>query len=70
MLYKFYEILGQKFALLELKVLVAQVLYNFNLEPIDLAHEIIVMQDLVIRPMQEVRIKFVQRVNQNLLESA
>ncbi|XP_033211382.1 cytochrome P450 4C1-like isoform X2 [Belonocnema kinseyi] len=62
--------IGQKFALLELKVLVAQVLYNFNLEPIDLAHDIIVMQDLVIRPMQAVRVKFVSRVNQNLLESA
>ena len=66
----FSMITGQKFALLELKVLVAQILYNFNLEPIDLAQEIVVIQDLVIRPMQEVRVKFVTRVNKNLVESA
>ncbi|XP_051172445.1 uncharacterized protein LOC127288825 [Leptopilina boulardi] len=53
--------IGQKFAMLEMKVVVAQLLYNFHLEPIDLAHEIVLFQDMVLRPMQPVRVKFLAK---------
>ena len=56
--------------MLELKTLVAQLLYHFYLEPIDLAQEVTLIQDLVLRPMQPIQVKFVTRVNENLIESS
>lgn len=59
--------IGQKFAMLEMKVFTAQLIYNFKLEPIDFAHEIVLCQDMVLRPMQPVRVKLVPLSNSNLL---
>ncbi|XP_033217450.1 cytochrome P450 4C1-like isoform X2 [Belonocnema kinseyi] len=50
--------IGQKFAMLELKTLIAHLLYHFNLEAIDRAHEVVIIQDLVLRPKHPVRVKF------------
>ncbi|XP_033230131.1 cytochrome P450 4C1-like [Belonocnema kinseyi] len=54
--------IGQKFALMELKALIAHILHNFELEAIDLANEINLLTDVVIRPGQPVRVKFIPRV--------
>ncbi|XP_028982658.1 cytochrome P450 4C1-like isoform X1 [Diachasma alloeum] len=53
--------IGQKFALMELKTLIGYLLHNFYLEPVDLADEIPLLPDLVIRPQHAARVKFVPR---------
>ncbi|XP_051172502.1 cytochrome P450 4C1-like [Leptopilina boulardi] len=50
--------IGQKFATLELKVLIAHLLYNFKLSTTDFAHKVTLLQDLVITPNQSMRVKF------------
>lgn len=50
---------GQKFVMMELKTSIAHLLHNFILEPIDFAHEIPIMTDLVLRPSKPMRIKFI-----------
>lgn len=52
-------ILGQRFAMLELKAMSAFLLRNFYLEPIDLAHKVPLLKDLVIRPAKPIHIKFI-----------
>ena len=52
-------ILGQKFAMMELKATIAHLLQNFILESIDLAHEVIIKADLVIRPGHPLKMKFI-----------
>lgn len=52
-------IAGQKFAMMELKAVIAHLLQNFYLEPIDLAHEIPIVADLVIRPARPIHMKFI-----------
>ncbi|XP_058800775.1 cytochrome P450 4C1-like [Phymastichus coffea] len=51
--------IGQKFAMMELKAVIAHLLHNFYLEPVDLAHEIPIITDLVIRPSRPIYMKFV-----------
>ncbi|XP_014204295.1 cytochrome P450 4C1-like [Copidosoma floridanum] len=51
--------IGQKFAMMELKTLTAHLLHNFYLEPIDLAHDVPIHCDLVIRPSRPMHIKFI-----------
>lgn len=53
--------IGQKFAMLELKTMIAYLLYHFDMEAIDLAHEVVLLQDLVITPAQPMRVKFTPR---------
>ncbi|XP_014206462.1 cytochrome P450 4C1-like [Copidosoma floridanum] len=51
--------IGQKFAMMELKSLISHLLYHFYLEPIDLAHEVPITPDLVLRPARPIHVKFV-----------
>ncbi|CAD6209007.1 GSCOCT00003654001.2-RA-CDS [Cotesia congregata] len=53
--------IGQKFAMLELKAIIGHLIHNFYLEPIDLAGEIRMMPDLVLRPKHSARIKLISR---------
>ncbi|XP_068991334.1 uncharacterized protein [Neodiprion pinetum] len=57
--------IGQKFAMLELKVLVAHFLHNFYLEPLDFSCDVKIVSDLVIRLTKPVRMKFVSRSEKN-----
>ncbi|NP_001165938.1 cytochrome P450 4AB21 isoform X1 [Nasonia vitripennis] len=52
--------IGQKFALMELKSLIARILYNFKLEPIDRSADMKILLDIVIRPASPVRTRFVK----------
>ncbi|NP_001165978.1 cytochrome P450 4AB12 isoform X1 [Nasonia vitripennis] len=52
--------IGQKFAMMELKSLVARILYNFQLEPIDRSADVKFTTDLVLRPTNPIRVKFVR----------
>ncbi|XP_016840411.1 cytochrome P450 4C1 [Nasonia vitripennis] len=51
--------IGQKFAMMELKSITAHLLHDFHLEPIDLAHEVPIVCDLVLRPARPIYMKFV-----------
>lgn len=50
---------GQRFAMLELKAMIAPLVHSFYLEPIDNLKDIKIKSDLVIRPFQPINIKFV-----------
>ncbi|XP_031777513.1 cytochrome P450 4AB6 isoform X2 [Nasonia vitripennis] len=51
--------IGQKFAMMELKAFIAHLISEFYLEPIDLAHEVLITPDLVLRPARPVKVKIV-----------
>jgi cytochrome P450 family 4 len=51
--------IGQKFAMMEMKSIIARLLCDFRLEPIDRIADMKLTADIVIRPMKPVRIKFV-----------
>lgn len=51
--------IGQKFAMLELKVTVAYILHHFYLEPVDELDDIKVIGDIVLRSSKPLRVKFV-----------
>ncbi|CAL7940661.1 unnamed protein product [Xylocopa violacea] len=51
--------IGQKFAMLELKSVMALLLYNFSLEPVDYLKDVQFFLDMVLRPSHPVRSKFV-----------
>ena len=52
--------LGQKFAMMELKMLIGRILYDFYLEPIDRTVDMKLIADLILRPMDPVRVKFIK----------
>ncbi|CAB0041942.1 unnamed protein product [Trichogramma brassicae] len=52
--------IGQKFAMMELKSLIARILYGFYLEPIDRLPEIKIQSDIVLRPATPVQTKFIK----------
>ncbi|KAL6416388.1 hypothetical protein ACFW04_013528 [Cataglyphis niger] len=51
--------IGQRFGLLELKAMIAPLIHNFYLEPIDHLKDIRLTADIIIRPSQPVHIKFI-----------
>ncbi|KAL7289826.1 hypothetical protein TKK_0016225 [Trichogramma kaykai] len=52
--------IGQKFAMMELKSLMARVLYNFRLQAIDRTSDIKIQANFVLRPCRPVRAKFIR----------
>ncbi|XP_051172501.1 cytochrome P450 4C1-like [Leptopilina boulardi] len=53
--------IGQKFAMMEIKILVANLLYNFDMETLDSFQNVKLHQDIIIRPGQPIRVKFIKR---------
>ncbi|KAG5306909.1 CP4C1 protein, partial [Acromyrmex insinuator] len=51
--------IGQRFALLEMKAMIASLIHNFYLEPIDYLKNVRLGADLVIRPIDPHRVKFI-----------
>ncbi|XP_012064252.1 PREDICTED: cytochrome P450 4C1-like [Atta cephalotes] len=51
--------IGQRFALLEIKAIIVSLIHNFFLEPIDYLKNVRLVADLVIRPIDPHRIKFI-----------
>nr|XP_050855942.1 cytochrome P450 4C1-like [Vespula vulgaris] len=51
--------IGQKFAMLELKLMVAHILYNFYLEPVDELNNVKIMEDVLLRSSKTLRVKFI-----------
>lgn len=54
---------GQKFAVLQLKTVLIQILTNFELEPITRPEDMIFISDLTLHTNHKVKVKFVQRSN-------
>ncbi|KAI2474250.1 hypothetical protein C4B38_000320 [Diabrotica virgifera virgifera] len=55
--------IGQKYAMLELKTAVCGLINNFKLEPVTRPADMRFKADIVLRPANEIRIKFVPRKN-------
>lgn len=53
--------LGQRFAILEEKVIISTILQKFVLEPVTRPEDIIFTADLVLRSANPVKVKFVPR---------
>ncbi|XP_014610545.1 PREDICTED: cytochrome P450 4C1-like [Polistes canadensis] len=51
--------IGQKLAMLELKVFVAFILYNFELEPVDELDDVTFSVDLTLASSKPLRVKFI-----------
>ncbi|XP_029157489.1 cytochrome P450 4C1-like isoform X1 [Nylanderia fulva] len=51
--------IGQRFAMLEMKAMIAPLVHNFYLEPVDHIKDVRLRADLIIRPSHPVRVKFV-----------
>ncbi|XP_071571012.1 cytochrome P450 4C1-like isoform X1 [Temnothorax nylanderi] len=51
--------IGQRFAMLEMKAMIAPLVHNFYLEPIDYLKNLRMQVDLVLRPAQPLRVKFI-----------
>ena len=56
-----YMISGQKFAMLEIKTVLAMVLRNFRL--IDVNHEVVLSYELILKSQNGINIKFEKRNN-------
>jgi len=54
-----FRIVGQRFGLLEMKAMVAPLVHNFYLEPVEYSKDIRLKLDLVIRPSHPVHVKFI-----------
>ena len=52
------NVTGQKFAMLEIKALVAHLLYHFDMEAIEQTDKVILLQDITMRPGQSLFVKF------------
>jgi len=51
--------IGQRFALLEMKAMIAPLIHNFYLEPVDYLKDLSLKVDLVIRPAHPLRVRFI-----------
>ncbi|KAK2577279.1 hypothetical protein KPH14_003416 [Odynerus spinipes] len=51
--------IGQKFAMLEMKLIIAYILHNFALEPVDELDNVQLKTDLVLRPAKPIFVKFI-----------
>lgn len=46
--------------MMELKSVIARILFEFNLEPIDRSSDLKLIADIVIRPVDPIRVKFIK----------
>ncbi|XP_047354947.1 cytochrome P450 4C1-like [Vespa velutina] len=51
--------IGQKFAMLELKLMVAYILHNFYLEPVDELDEVKMIGDTILCSSKPIRVEFI-----------
>ncbi|XP_071576723.1 cytochrome P450 4C1-like isoform X2 [Temnothorax nylanderi] len=51
--------IGQRFAMLEMKVMVASLIHSFYVEPIDYLKNLRMQPDMVLRPAHPLRVKFI-----------
>ncbi|XP_036145805.1 cytochrome P450 4C1 [Monomorium pharaonis] len=51
--------IGQRFALLEMKAMIAPLIHNFYIEPVDYLKDLRPIADFVFRPLNPLRLKFI-----------
>lgn len=54
---------GQRFAMLEIKCLLAHILMKFNVMPVTRIDELVFLSDIVLRSKYPVKVKFMVRKN-------
>lgn len=62
----FCRFLGQRFAMLEMKTVLSSILRKFILEPIDTPENVALNLEMVIRPKNGLRIKFIRRDTESI----
>lgn len=50
--------IGQKFAMLELKVLITEIIRNFKITPVTTRKEIVLLADMIIRSKHPIKMRF------------
>lgn len=55
----YLQIAGQQFGLLEIKAIIATLIYNFYIEPVDYFEDIEVIMELMLRPTHQMHVRFV-----------
>ncbi|XP_072761631.1 cytochrome P450 4C1-like [Anoplolepis gracilipes] len=60
--------IGQRFAMLELKAMVAPLVHKFYLEPVEYLRNVQLKSDIIIRPSQPVHVRFVPIRNKQSFE--
>ncbi|XP_031636156.1 probable cytochrome P450 4ac1, partial [Contarinia nasturtii] len=53
--------IGQKFAMMELRTAVGEIIKNFKLVPITKPEDVVIISDLILRARDPIRVKFVPR---------
>ncbi|XP_055302936.1 probable cytochrome P450 4ac1 [Sitodiplosis mosellana] len=53
--------IGQKFAMMELRTVVGEIVKNFELKPITKTEDVVIISDLILRARDPIRVKFVAR---------
>ncbi|KAL2714151.1 cytochrome P450 4C1-like isoform X2 [Vespula squamosa] len=51
--------IGQKYALIEIKIMLAYILYHFQLEPVDELDDVKMMGDMILTPTKPLHVKFI-----------
>ena len=59
-LVRFLCVAGQKFAMMELKSVIARILHDYYLEPVDRISDMKLIADIVLRPRDPARVKFIK----------
>ncbi|XP_011701315.1 PREDICTED: cytochrome P450 4C1-like [Wasmannia auropunctata] len=60
--------IGQRYAMLEMKAMIASLIYDFYLEPVDYLKDLRLLMDIILRPAYPLRVKFVpiRKINVSL----
>jgi len=53
--------IGQRFAMLELKIMLAKVIRNFKILPVTKIEDLVFIADIVLRARDPIKMKFVSR---------
>lgn len=53
--------IGQKYAMLEMKSCITDVLMNYSIEPVTRLEDIVYFVDIVLRTKEPVKVQFVRR---------
>jgi len=54
-----YTLIGQRYALLQMKAMIVPLIYNFYLEPVDYLKNLRFQCDILLRPVHPIRVKFI-----------